>query len=232
MKKGLLFPLFLFIALASYSQKIGATFGLTSTNVSKVSIVNRITRATETVETNPGLGIRTGLVLEYEYMSGITLGVNGLYSTKSYKYNIASEEIIEKFKFFEVPVYFGYTYTIDDKVGIIYNFFPIKIYLYGGLNFATGLSGANLSPIKPEDGILVIFDDTKTVDARKEIHYAKTNPQAMFQLGFLVGGLRLNVCYEFGLSNLANDEKETLKTKGFNFNLAYVYDFKQKRWPH
>lgn len=220
----ILFAVLLTIFTTVSAQKIGFNLGFNSNNVTRITTTfggNKYEIVTDSER-----GIRTGLVGEYEHKSGITGGINVLISQKEYSYyNTLNQTVQEKINYLELPVYVGYTYTISESTKIFYDYFPIKAFLILGPNFGIALAGdQTIGTYDPKD---IVFEDREPDPG--EIIYSPSNTQFLFSGGASVGGIRLTLGYEIGLSDIYSSSYVEVNSKNFFVSIGYVYEIKKSK---
>lgn len=219
MKYPLLIAFTILIHVQLSAQKLGIQVGTNISNVKEEYSLFGIVNTKKETQTQTQMGIRTGLLAEYEHKTGITAGIQALYSRLGYKYESIFQPnttIKITYNYLELPVYLGYNYTINDDVKIFYDYYPIKAFITVGPNFGIALSGNQQLGVN--DPSEIEFGDTSTDTKR-------LNTQLMLAGGINVGGLCLTLGYNAGLSDLANGDNITKNTKNFFVMLGYVYDF-------
>lgn len=220
----------LFFSVIGFSQKIGINVSLNNTLAERNTNIlgNTAIDPSVEIETSSELGMRTGLVLEYEYDAGFTIGAQGLYSRKSYSYNGKTDEVFkETINYLDIPVYLGYNLTINKKAKVIYNYFVIKAFVVAGLGFGIAMNGQNASELTTTE---IQFGDAIAEPGTKDLTYKTLNNQFIVSGGLSIGSLRFTVGYDLGISDLDNTENGILKLDALNFGIGWVYDFKAKHY--
>ncbi|MBK8805860.1 MAG: outer membrane beta-barrel protein [Bacteroidales bacterium] len=200
------------------SQKVGAVLGMNMTDLKTTnSLIDVYT------EYNSGSGIRTGLLFEYVHKIGITAGINTIIALYRYSYTGLLGDVYIKHNYFQMPLYLGYTYTINDEAKIFYKYLPFKVFLTVGPTFAIALNGT--SQYRNNDEVELAYDSDINVFSPS---YNKHNTQFAFNAGASIGGLFLSLGREIGTTDIVNNTIQECKTRNFYMQVGYFYDFSRK----
>lgn len=213
MKQTYISLILVFSTILSFGQKIGFTAGPAFNNADRSAITNNSTYEVETLNKT---GLRAGAVFEYEHSSGFTAGTNLIYSLEGYKTENTHYTTTVNMHYLDIPLYLGYTYTITESAKVFYEYYPVKAFLCIGPELGLGLHATQKTGELDSEEIEFGSDDDQ---------YKRLNTQLIFSGGIDVGGMRLNIGYEYGFTDLTNADVSEIKTKSFFVNLAYVYDF-------